>query len=364
MSLLTGILKHRLRCIVWLMMTAPIVSVPAVAASSVPVQVITAQRAPVFDIERVTGSVISLNNASLSIRTAGLVDSLSVQVGDYVAQGDVLLRLNTELIEQQLKLAKAELSEAQAAQEDAQQQLTELETLAQQQNVAASEVRRARAQLSIANAATEAARARLSQAQTEQRQHQLKAPFSGWIVARHIDMGEWVNPGDVIYDLLSTDDVFVDFYLPQSRYAAVNDDVQVTLRAAHGNSKDSAATIASTAPIVDSRTRTFLTRVRPSAQYRKNALVGAKVTAEFKFEQRDAAVVIPRDAVTRYPDGRTAAWIIQDDTATERFIELGTAFDNKVAIVSGLKPGDRVVTRGNEALIEGQQVEIESRSDD
>jgi multidrug efflux pump subunit AcrA (membrane-fusion protein) len=73
--------------------------------------------------------------------------------------------------------------------------------------------------------------------------------------------------------------------------------------------------------------------------------------------------VIARDAVIRYPDGRTTVWRVRsgDDgatTVTERQVQLGRTFDGRVHVRSGLEPGARVVVRGNESLREGQRVTV------
>ncbi len=73
--------------------------------------------------------------------------------------------------------------------------------------------------------------------------------------------------------------------------------------------------------------------------------------------------IVPRDALIRYPDGRTTVWVVEVDndryTASERLVKTGLGFDGVVEIVQGLAAGERVVIRGNEALQQGQQVRIQ-----
>ncbi|ODR95497.1 hypothetical protein AUC70_00740 [Methyloceanibacter stevinii] len=75
-------------------------------------------------------------------------------------------------------------------------------------------------------------------------------------------------------------------------------------------------------------------------------------------------VVVSRDALIRYPDGRITVWVVQNDgdktSVTERRVEIGLAFDGLVQVLSGLKEGERVVVRGNESLREGQAVQLAS----
>jgi multidrug efflux pump subunit AcrA (membrane-fusion protein) len=76
-------------------------------------------------------------------------------------------------------------------------------------------------------------------------------------------------------------------------------------------------------------------------------------------------VVISRDAILRYPDGRVTVWVIKPDsgppTVTEKRVTTGHSFDGLITIRQGIKAGEVVVVRGNESLQEGQQVRVQSR---
>jgi multidrug efflux pump subunit AcrA (membrane-fusion protein) len=86
------------------------------------------------------------------------------------------------------------------------------------------------------------------------------------------------------------------------------------------------------------------------------------VNAELQFGAGRSSVVVPRDAVLRYADGRTVVWVIEAadgaDRAAERLVETGLSFDGLVEIRQGVTTGDRVVVEGNEALRNGQRVAI------
>ena len=84
--------------------------------------------------------------------------------------------------------------------------------------------------------------------------------------------------------------------------------------------------------------------------------------AEIAFVSPQAREFLPRDALIRYPDGRTIVWVaaVEGDryVVEERQVKTGLTFDGKVEIIEGLSSGERVVIRGNEALRQGQQVRI------
>ncbi|KFZ31827.1 hypothetical protein IDSA_03850 [Pseudidiomarina salinarum] len=92
-----------------------------------------------------SGSLISLRNAEVSVKTAGAVQTTAVDAGDRVRAEQLLLQLDDKLIQRELALAQAREQQAGVLADDARQQLDELIALAEEDNVAASEVRRARA---------------------------------------------------------------------------------------------------------------------------------------------------------------------------------------------------------------------------
>ena len=114
-------------------------------------------------------------------------------------------------------------------------------------------------------------------------------------------------------------------------------------------------------PISDPDARTFT--VRAGIDNSEALLApGMSVTATLRIGTQRQAEVVPRDALIRYPDGRTTVWVadVDDDryVVDERLVRTGLGFDGVVEIVDGLDVGERIVVRGNESLRQGQQVRI------
>jgi multidrug efflux pump subunit AcrA (membrane-fusion protein) len=87
------------------------------------------------------------------------------------------------------------------------------------------------------------------------------------------------------------------------------------------------------------------------------------VSAVLRIGTDRQAEVVPRDALIRYPDGRTTVWTAEVDNdryvVSERLVKIGLGFDGFIEILEGLAEGERVVIRGNESLRQGQQVGIQ-----
>jgi multidrug efflux pump subunit AcrA (membrane-fusion protein) len=91
-------------------------------------------------------------------------------------------------------------------------------------------------------------------------------------------------------------------------------------------------------------------------------LPGMSVTASLKLATGRRGVAVPRDAIIRFPDGRVVVWVVESGadgpTAREQPVSTGLAFDSMVEIRHGLDAGAVVVTRGNEALQNGQRISL------
>jgi multidrug efflux pump subunit AcrA (membrane-fusion protein) len=90
---------------------------------------------------------------------------------------------------------------------------------------------------------------------------------------------------------------------------------------------------------------------------------GMSVHGKLRLTTGRQGVVVPRDAILRYPDGRVTVWVInpssEPPTVSEKRVTTGQSFNGLVTIRNGIKSGDVIVVRGNESLQEGQQVRIQ-----
>ena len=352
-----------------LLLTA--IGTATVYAEEIPIAVeaVIAQRQPLIEEVPVTGTINPLRQALLSAEVAGLIQDIHADIGDRVQKGDLLLKLDPELSSIGRDAALAEVARVREILADSRRRLAELERLVGDNHVAeteveslASEVRERSAQLQAAQVETERLTALL-------RRHQVDAPFSGTISLREVDVGEWVEPGTALFELVDSDTLRADFQVPQRYYSRVQPQtrVRVTL--------DDGATVASRVehriPVSRSGSRTFLLRTvveppiqPPAAQSKAPELIpGMSASAVLQLKSDRQGVVVPRDAVLRYPDGRITVWVAAqgsnwDETATvsEQQVATGLSFNGMIEITTGIEAGQRVVVRGNESLQPGQRV--------
>ena len=115
-------------------------------------------------------------------------------------------------------------------------------------------------------------------------------------------------------------------------------------------------------PVKDPGARTFLVRVVAADRPEPQVTPGMSARGVLRLDSGRTGLVVSRDALLRYPDGRQVVWVVDGSAdlpaVRERQVETGLMFDGQVEILSGLDAGATVVIRGNEALQDGQAVSI------
>jgi RND family efflux transporter MFP subunit len=335
---------------------------PATGLAQVaPVELAPVERRDVVETLRLSGSLTSPMSARLSPDVEGRLVRLNVDAGARVKSGDVLFQLDDELARLELAQAVANEHEAEADLANGNRRVAEVRELVSKSTFPESEARNLEAQVQRFQAILERRRAERAYAAATLERHSHRAPFSGVIAARNADVGERVDTGANVLLLVSTDRLQLDLRVPQQYFGRVRagTPVQIGLDALTGSTIESAVEIV--VPVSDPDARTFTVRASIDNQAARLA-PGMSVSALLRIGTEREAEVVPRDALIRYPDGRTTVWVAQVDgdrfIVNERLVKIGPGFDGVVEIMEGLDVGERVVVRGNESLRQGQQVRI------
>lgn len=340
-----------------------LVTAPVWAQNTVQVEAIEVKPQPLVEEVPLTGSVTANRISGLSTQVEGLVRDLHVDIGDRVEAGDLLLELDDELRRVDLARARAELAQAQEQWSESQRRLREAQTLAEG-SIAASEIRGLEAQVRISEAERDAAQADLRRLEAELERHQVRAPFSGTISGKSTEEGEWVSPGTTMLELVSTEQLRADFQVPQRYYPQVDSGSDVRLNFDAYPDRTFTGKIHRKVPLSSDGARTFLLRVALPEEARNMLIPGMSSSGQLRVDNDNTGLAVPRDALIRYPDGRVTVWVVtepewgEESQVREQLVKTGMSFSGQVEIRSGLSEGDVVATRGNEALQEGQTVEL------
>ena len=332
-----------------------------VLAQLAPVELAEVERRDVVETLRLSGSLSSPRTARLSPDVEGRLVRLDVDAGDRVKSGDVLFQLDDELAKLELAQAVANEHEAEADLANARRRVVEVRELVNEQTFPESEARNLEALVDRLEAVLERRQAERAYAAATLARHRHRAPFSGVVAERNADLGERVNTGSNVLLLVSIDPLQLDLRVPQQYFGRISagTPVQIGLDALTGEALETE--VSRVVPVSDPDARTFIARSRIENGAGRLA-PGMSVSAVLRVGTERQAEVVPRDALIRYPDGRTTVWVVDLDgdqyVVSERLVKTGLSFDGVIEILDGLAIGERVVVRGNESLRPGQQVRI------
>jgi len=197
----------------------------------------------------------------------------------------------------------------------------------------------------------------------------IRAPFAGRLGISSVNPGQYLNPGDKIVTLQALDSIYVDFYLPQQELSRVSSGQAVAAATDTYRDKKFNGKISAISPKVDSQTRNVQIEAL-IANPRHELLPGMYATIKVQAGKAKRYLTIPRTAVTFNPYGETV-YIVEEKGATkdgkpslfvrQTFVTLGPARGDQVAIIKGVKEGERIVTSGQLKLKSGNPVVINNQ---
>ncbi len=357
---------HR-SCLAGILSGITLLSGPVATArdSGLPVSITEAKRQQIFHEVQLTGSVTAQRAARLSVSTSGLVKQLVVDTGSRVAAGDTLLQLDDELISLQVSSAEARHAQARMQVEDAQRRLREARKLLPQRSVAETVVRDLEAEVAQDDAVAQQLQADALYQRGLRDRHTLRAPFNGVISAKLTEAGEWVSPGQAVLELVATEVVYLDFPVAEDFLPALQQGGRVRYTLGADSTAVFSGEVDTVVPVTDPGARTFLLRVVPNLPH-PQLTPGVSVRATLELATGREALVVPRDATVRLPDGRAIVWSVETidgvQQAKENPVQIGLQFGDLVEISQGLDDGAKVVIEGNETLRAGQALIIRSPS--
>jgi HlyD family secretion protein len=249
---------------------------------------------------------------------------------------------------EEIQAAEDRVKQAQAALEVAQQQLSIV-----REGARPEDIRTAREQVNQAEAGVAQARAALQAALVMLDNTLIRSPLTGEVAQRNVDPGQAVAPGQPVMVLVDNRQVFVRAKVGEEDLRKVHpgQPVQVTADAYPGETF--AGTVVDTLPAAEQETRMFEVRIRvPNPQARLKAVMFAR--CQIKVAQFTGTAV-PRQAVLDQ-EGRQTVFIVRDGKAQAVPVELGVDQGDLVQVVSGVKPGDKVVVSGQHRLRNGDAV--------
>ncbi|MGF7054275.1 membrane fusion protein (multidrug efflux system) [Bosea sp. OAE752] len=320
-------------------------SVAPTARAAVPVEVASVEIMTVSEEVEALGTLAADESVVIAPEIAGRVVSLGFREGEPVKAGQELVKLDTAILDAELKQAMADLGLAR----DTNERLRGLVSRGSGTQVALDE---SAAKLASTEARVQLAKAKLAQST-------ILSPFNGVVGLRAVGVGDYVPVGKPLITLTSVDPIKIDFRVPEIFLSRLKVGQPVQMRVDAVVDRKFTGKIFAIDPVVDVNGRAIRLRATiPNADLALKPGLFARLA--ITIDQRPNAIVVPEMAVVPDAVGKMV-YVVENGKAKRLSVELGKRLPGKVEIVSGLTPGMQIITAGQMRLRDGAAIAIKDK---
>jgi membrane fusion protein (multidrug efflux system) len=327
---------------------------------------VTVSRVSVATVEeRIEGSgeLQAMDRAQLASEVDGVVTELAVDEGDRVESGTVLLAVDPEKRALAVANVRAMQRDAEAALAEAEREVARVRKLHEGGIASDAALDKGETALSRARARVEATRAELGVAERALRDASVRAPFAGWIARRDVSRGEYVRPGQPLFELVALDPIEVEFAVAERDSARVHIGQQVAVKVAPYPEESFQGEVTVISPTLDPKTRTLRVQAR-IANGDGRLRPGLFARTDLGVAKREGALLIPEEAVLQRADGEVVFVATPDGHARRVIVKTGLQRGGQVEIIAGLGADDEVIVAGHAALVDGTPISRRSPGGD
>lgn len=331
---------------------------------------------PIAEQVRSFGTIKAQNVIAITPQVSNRIIRFYVDLGDTVRQGQLLAKINDKTYRDQLNQAQAQVEQARiAVMRDSSEYHRQLQ-LAARDLASASELEIAEAAYQSARASLEAAKAALTQAQENFNYTEVRSPVDGVIISRTGEEGDIAATGQVLFEVANLVGYETHVFLPVQDWRDVKIGQKVNLRVSNESEISAQGVISRKSPQLDATTGLgevviSLTSSGPSIY------PGVLTESIIDIVNKPSAVVIPRSALVEKvetvvePESNTitldktySVFVSIGDTVAElRQLQLGIEQGDKIEVLSGLRPGEKIIVTGQSSLQDGARIRVATGSD-
>lgn len=319
------------------------------------VEVVQIQKAHVNPLQEFVGTLRFDKNSVLAAQNDGIVRAIHFEVGDFVKKNQVLVQIDSQLLEAQIKAAQANLDIAKSQNNNALKDYERYEKLLESKSITQKEYDDALLQSNSSLNQVEALKAKLNELYIQKEQKSIKAPYDGVIVEKTINLGEWASSGKSIVKMVNTSIAEFNFSVPLYIIEGLNQNQTYEIVV---NNQTIKAKLLAAIPNGDTLTRTF--PIKFKATLEKGFFYDgqeAKVALSKKGEIE--AFVVPRDAVIKRFE-QTVIFVVNEELQAVMIpVKIVGYLGSNVAIdAQGINENMRVVFKGNERIFPNSPLQI------
>jgi RND family efflux transporter MFP subunit len=297
------------------------------------------------------GSVVSRNDSKLAADVEGRVEWVA-DVGTVVKAGDVVARLDANLARMQHDSDTANVAKLTAQVRFDRAQAQRMQELMDRKVVSKAGLDQATSTRDANEAALKQAEAAAKRSQYQLDHAEMRAPFSGRVVSRLINAGEYASPGKDVVRLVDLDAIEIATQIPIASMQHLSETMRVT---AEVQGKPVQTTVRVIVPVGHAQSRTVEVRL---ALEPGSAFVGDAAKVLIPSAEPRMVLAVPRDALVLREDNTYLFKLNKENKAERIVVEVGAADGHMVEVVGLLKEGERVIIRGAERLESGQKVRL------
>jgi membrane fusion protein (multidrug efflux system) len=297
------------------------------------------------------GTAAPVQGVVVSADLPGIVERIAFESGGWVREGDVLVQLDTQQEQAQLTAAQAESNLARL-------NLERRQGLVDQGAISGADYDRAAAEQKLTEARVAEIRATIAR-------KTIRAPFSGVLGIRQVNLGQYLSAGDAVAPLQSLDPIYVNFGVPQQDAGQVRVGSTVHITAGDLPGNEFVGRVTAINSVVDEATRNIQVQAT-LANPRGKLRAGMFVQVELRLGGSRPVVTLPASAINYAPYGDSVFVVadLQDPHGNtyrgvrQQFVKVEGARGDQVAVISGVNPGEEVVTSGLFKLRNGVAVQV------
>lgn len=308
---------------------------------TVPVLVAVATPERVLDGIRAVGSLRPFERVELSAETSGKVEQILFDEGAHVAKDQILLRINDDDLQAQLRryeFQKKTLGE----------RLERQRILLEREAISLESFDEVQTEYNMLLADMQLLEVKINRCV-------VRAPFAGRMGFRLVSVGAYITPATPIGSLVDLSTLRLEFSIPEKYNTMKLGGLRIYFTT-EGSKVQNTATVYAVEPTVDEKTRTLILRALcPNATERlRPGMLARVVIPTSALVDR---VMVPTEAIVPSMEGKSV-WVVRNNTAVSVSVDTGIRLENTVEVIRGLEAGDSVIITGLMQLREGAKVKV------
>ena len=306
-----------------------------------------------------SGKIEAVNSANLSTRMMGYVDRIYVQVGENVRKGQKLISISNTELSAKLAQVNAGITEANAAFNNAEKDFNRFTALFNENSASQKELDDITANYTMAKARLEGAKQMKNEVNAQFSYANIRAPFSGTVTNKFINVGDMANPGMPLLEVESPGKFQVLAMVPESEILQIKSDtdVNVVLKSLGKTVKGKVVEVSTSSKNTGGQ---YIVKVMLE-KTEATVMSGMYATVQFPTESIEStqAVMLPKEVIVTNGQLTGVYTVSQSNTALLRWVRLGRTIGDKVEVLSGMSSDEQYIVSAGGKLYNGAKINIQ-----